>query len=118
LKVKTGKRLEIVDVTENVRLILRGSGVTRGLVNLWVSHTTACLAVNEHEEGLWEDLLLALTRLVPTQGEYRHKQNAHAHLLSTLIKPGVSVPAVDGEMKLGAYQSLLLIELDAREREK
>jgi len=112
LKVKTKKMLEVIDVTEDVRQVLKRSDVTRGLLNLWVAHTTACLAVNEHEEGLWEDLLTVLTRLVPVKGEYHHKQNAHAHILSSMIKPGVSIPVVNGEMKLGTWQSILFIELD------
>jgi thiamine phosphate synthase YjbQ (UPF0047 family) len=48
-----------------------------------------------------EDLLTALTRLVPVKGEYCHRQKAHAHILSSMIKPGISVPVIEAKMKLG-----------------
>lgn len=112
LEVKTKRKLKVVDVTEDVRGVVMRSGVTRGLVNLWVAHTTACLSVNEHDKELWDDLISAMTRLVPVEGEYRHKPNAHAHILNTLIKPEVSIPLKEGEMRLGTWQSILLIELD------
>ena len=120
-EVESRRRLEVVDITERVQGVIGRSGVTRGLVNLWVPHTTACLSVNEHDEELWEDLLAVMDRLVPLEGEYRHnakyrwaprEMNAHAHILSTLIKQGVSLPIAEGRMRLGTWQSILLIELD------
>ena len=121
ISLKTGKKFEIVDITEDVHKVIEGSGVERGLVNLWIPHTTAALAVNEHDPDLWEDILSAMTRLVPVKADYRHnakygwspgEQNAHAHILNCLIKPGVNVPLENGKMKLGTWQSILFIELD------
>lgn len=121
VSLKTGKKLEIMDVTEDVHKVIRESGVERGLVNLWITHTTAALAVNEHDTDLWEDLLSAMTRLVPVKAEYRHnakygwsprEQNAHAHILNCLIKPDVNIPLERGRMKLGTWQSIIFIELD------
>ena len=121
LEIKTRRKLEVVDFTEGVRGALERSEVIKGLVNLWTAHTTACLSVNEHDEALWEDLIAAMTKLVPVEGEYRHnakyrwnprERNAHAHILSSMIKPGLTIPVIEGEMRLGAWQSILLIELD------
>jgi len=92
--------MEIQDITDAAAKIVRESKVTNGLVNLWVPHATAAIAVNEHDEDLWDDILAAFERLVPIQGSYRHnakygwsegEQNAHAHILNCLIKPDVTM---------------------------
>ena len=119
--VRTGKKLEILDVTNDVEKIAEESGVKDGLVNLWVPHTTAALAVNEHDTDLWEDILSTMERLVPVKGDYRHnakygwssrEQNAHAHILNCMIKPDVTIPVQGGRLRLGTWQSILFIELD------
>lgn len=119
--LKTGKKLEVLDVTGEVQKIIGESGAKNGLVNLWITHTTAALAVNEHDTDLWEDILKAFTRLVPVRGDYRHnakygwapgEQNAHAHILNCMVKPCVTVPLRDGRIRLGTWQSILFIELD------
>ena len=119
--VRTGKKLEILDVTSDVEKIAEESEVKDGLVNLWVPHTTAALAVNEHDTDLWEDVLSTMETLVPVKANYRHnakygwssrEQNAHAHVLNCIIKPDVTIPLHGGRMRLGTWQSILFIELD------
>ncbi|MBS7614353.1 secondary thiamine-phosphate synthase enzyme YjbQ [Candidatus Bathyarchaeota archaeon] len=119
--VSTHKRMEILDVTNNVAKIVGESGITNGIVHVWVPHATAAVAVNEHDTDLWDDVLEAFSRLVPFKGDYHHnakyswtesEQNAHAHILNCLIKPHVTVPLENGEMQLGTWQSILLIEMD------
>jgi len=110
LDIKTTKKLEVIDVTERVEDILRRNDVTRRLVNLCTIHPTAYLSINEHGEGIWEDFLTSLTRVVPAEGEYQHEQNSYAHIMSTIIKPNVSILIIKGGMKLGQWPSILLIE--------
>jgi len=121
VSVRTEKKMEILDVTQDVQRIVKESEVKDGLVNLWAPHATAALAVNEHDVDLWEDILSAMRKLVPVEADYRHnakygwaphEQNAHAHILNCLIKPDVTVPLHDGRMQLGTWQSILFIELD------
>jgi len=111
----------ILDVTGDVRSIVEESNVKNGLVNLWVPHATAAIAVNEHDTDLWEDILKTFERLVPIKDDYRHnakyswtagEQNAHAHILNCLIKPNVTIPVENGRMQLGTWQSILFIEMD------
>ena len=121
VRVSTHKRIEILDVTENIIKIVVKSGIKNGIVNLWVPHATATLAMNEHDTDLWEDILAAFERLVPVKANYHHnakyswssgEQNAHAHILNCLSKPNVTVPLKNGRMQLGTWQSILLIEMD------
>jgi len=121
LRISTRKRIEILDITEEVYRVVRKSGIKNGLVNLWVPHSTAAIAVNEHDTDLWEDIVNVLQKIAPLKGDYRHnakyrwsirEQNAHAHILNCLIKPGVSIPLENGRMLLGTWQSILFIEMD------
>jgi len=118
---RTRRRTEILDITENVRRVVEESGVKNGLVNVWVPHATAVLAVNEHDTDLWEDILESFEKLVPLKADYRHnakygwapgEQNAHAHILNCLIKPDVTIPLRNSSMQLGTWQSILFIEMD------
>ena len=119
--VRTGKRLEIIDITDDVSRVVGESGIKTGLVNIWVPHATAAVAVNEHDPDLWVDVLSTFERLVPVKGDYHHnakygwapsEQNAHAHILNCMVKPDVTIPVYGGRMQLGTWQSILFIELD------
>ncbi len=120
-EIRTKSRLEVVDVTRQVRSLVAKSGVHEGIVNLWLGHTTAGITVNEADPDLWEDLLETLSRLVPVDAHYRHnakyaglprEQNAHAHIVSMVMQPEVTVPVSRGDLMLGTWQSILLVELD------
>jgi secondary thiamine-phosphate synthase enzyme len=119
--ISTHKRMEIQDITNIVANVVEESRIVNGLVHLWVPHATAAIAVNEHDTDLWDDILTALERLAPINGNYRHnakyswtesEQNAHAHILNCLIKPSVTVPLENRKMQLGTWQSVLFIEMD------
>ncbi len=117
----TRRRMEILDITDRVVRTVEESSGTEGLVNVWVPHATAAVAVNENDADLWEDILVAFERLVPIKAEYQHnakygwspgEQNAHAHILNCLLKPDVMIPLMNGRMQLGTWQSILFIEMD------
>jgi len=113
--------MEIIDVTSRISEVIERSGIRNGIILIWVPHTTAAVAINEHDSDLWEDILAVMERLVPIRGDYRHnakygwipsEQNAHAHILNCLVKPSVTVPIEGGQMLLGTWQSILFIEMD------
>jgi len=119
--IQSKRRLEIINVTGKVSGVIERSGIKNGFVNIWVPHTTASIAVNEHDPDLWEDILSVMEKIAPVKGDYRHnakygwmpsEQNAHAHILNCLIKPCVTIPISDGRMLLGTWQSILFIEMD------
>jgi len=119
--IQSRKKMEIIDVTSRISEVIERSGIRNGIILIWVPHTTAAVAINEHDSDLWEDILAVMERLVPIRGDYRHnakygwipsEQNAHAHILNCLVKPSVTVPIEGGQMLLGTWQSILFIEMD------
>ncbi len=125
IRVETKNKLEVLDITEEIKRVVSKSKVTHGLVVLWTPHTTAAVTINESDSDLWIDILETYKKLVPTSGSYRHnlkyqgipsEQNAHAHILNSLIKPYLVIPLVNGKMTLGTWQSILFIELDGGRR--
>jgi secondary thiamine-phosphate synthase enzyme len=111
--VSTDARLTTVDITGRVRDCLpAGDGEQRCTV--FVEHTTAGITVNEAESRLLNDIESFLDGLVDDEG-WQHDTldgNADSHLRALLIGSDVSLPVVDGELALGRWQSVLLVECD------
>ena len=118
--VKTNKRREVINITENIREIIKKSGIKNGIILIFVPHATAGLLVNEDEENIRKDYLNLFERLVPENGKYYHNlidNNADSHLLSSLFKQFYILPVKDGELYRGTWQEIFLAEFDGpRER--
>lgn len=116
LVIKTGKKREILDITDEVEGQLSGSG----LCHLLVLHTTAALTTADLDPGTDLDMLDAFEAVIPKL-RYRHPHNpAHVpdHILSTWIGTSLSLPFERNKLILGTWQRVVLIELDGpRERE-
>lgn len=111
LTISTTAKREVIDITDHVTPELSGGD---GLVSLLVLHTTAALTTADLDPGTDKDLLDFLDSLVPDR-QWRHPHDpAHApdHLLASLIGPNVTVPFLDGQLQLGTWQRIVLIELD------
>lgn len=114
--VETGARLTTVDVTDRVRDALATDAT--GTATAFVRHTTAGLVVNEAEDRLLADVETMLSDLVPDDG-WRHDElddNADAHLRALLLGSGVTLPVTDGDLDLGTWQSVILVECDGPRR--
>lgn len=110
--IRTRERLQVIDVTNEVENLIDVFKIRNGVLSLWVPHTTACITVNENDEPLWRDMLKKFSELAPKEDNYEHRANAHAHILSSLIKPCLQIPVIEGKMPLGTWQRILFIELD------
>ncbi len=118
--VRTNKNQEMVDITERVADLVKQSRVSDGICLVYVPHATAAVAINENADpNVCEDILEALANLVP-EGRWRHDRidnNAAAHIKATLLGPSQAVPVRGGRLRLGTWQSVMLVELDGpRER--
>jgi len=114
IRVRTREREELLDITGKVREVVRASGVADGVVHLWSLHTTCALTVNEGADpDVARDMVHALRRLVPQQGDYRHGEgNSDSHIKTSLFGPGLTLLVEDGELLLGTWQRVFLAEWD------
>jgi secondary thiamine-phosphate synthase enzyme len=116
-EVPTRARVELVDVTAQVRAAVRASGVADGLCVVFVPHTTAAVTVQENADpDVRRDLVLALARAVPDAlpgAGYRHAEgNSPAHVKASLLGSSATLLVEDGELVLGTWQAVYLCELD------
>ncbi len=116
LNIKSSKRHEVIDITERINAFMKPRQIDKGLLNLWTVHTTAALTVNENDKSLWVDFLESLSQIAQLQREYHHKPNAHAHILSAVLKPDITILINQGKMVLGTWQRILFVELDGPRR--
>ena len=121
LSVRTGARVEVVDLTPRVAEVVAGAGLGEGICTVFTRHTTAAIVVNEVADGaLRADIPAALDRLVP-EGIWEHDRiddNAAAHLKATILGTAKSIPVRDGRLLLGTWQGIALVEFDGpRSRE-
>ncbi len=114
------------DITENVRQIVAESGIQFGTATIYSHHTTAAIKINEHEPLLLEDMCQRLEGLFPRSDYYGHNNfdirthnmtpeecpNGHSHCQHLLLSTSEVVPVVQGQMALGRWQSIFLVELD------
>jgi secondary thiamine-phosphate synthase enzyme len=123
LRLSTPGNGAIVDLTEAVRSIVRRSEVQTGVAIVFAVGSTVGVTTMEYEPGGVADLQALLDRLVPADDDYEHNArnhdtNAHAHLRASVIGPSESVPVVGGELGLGTWQQLVLVDFDDRERDR
>jgi secondary thiamine-phosphate synthase enzyme len=115
LEVRTQHRTELVDIGHQVREAVLGSGLIEGSVILWSMHTTCALTVNENADpDVARDLAWKMGRLVPhDEAGYRHGEgNSDAHVKTSLFGPGLTLIIHRGEILLGTWQGIYLVEWD------
>lgn len=119
LAIRTRARNEARDVTAEVEKVVRAAGVTSGICYIYVPHTTAAVAINEHADpDVMADVENSLRHVFPKDAGYRHLEgNADAHIKATLIGASQSIPIENGRLALGTWQGIFFCEFDGpRER--
>jgi secondary thiamine-phosphate synthase enzyme len=120
LHIRTHRKREIVDITDQIQSALLKKSPATGICQLTVLHTTAALTTADLDPGTDLDMLDAFEAMIPKL-RYRHPHNpAHVpdHILSSLLGTSLTQPVESGQLVLGTWQRIILIELDGpRERE-
>jgi secondary thiamine-phosphate synthase enzyme len=119
LRVKTGRRTQLVDVTEQVERAVAAAGVDSGVCYVYVPHTTAGVMINEHfDADVATDLEGVFERLVPRSGPYRHAEgNSDSHAKAGLTGTSQMIFVEGGKLALGQWQGVFFCEFDGpRER--
>ena len=111
LRLETGDRL-VTDVTAEVARFCRGRG--DGLLNVFVPHATAGLALMETGSGSESDLAGLVDRVLPAEDLYRHRHGSRGHgrdhVLPAVASPSLVVPVIGGEPQLGTWQSVVVVD--------
>ncbi len=123
LEVRTEPNFHVVDVTPAIRERLGESGLREGVVNIFNVGSTGAVTTIEYEPGLVEDFEDLFESLAPADREYHHEKawhdgNGFSHMRASLLKPSLTVPVVAGELKLGTWQQIVLINFDNRTRRR
>ena len=114
IQIKSRNRVEMIDITADVRAVIASADIQTGLVHLYVPHTTAAVTINENADpDVTRDLIMELNKLVPFEDGYHHLEgNSAAHLKSSLIGVSEFIPIEDGTPLLGTWQGIYFCEFD------
>ncbi len=128
IQVSPAERLDVIDLTDELRRAIKDSGVTDGCAVVFCAHTTCALLINEWEDGVLADLRRRLEVLVPDGIYYAHddlerrtqnlqegheRENGRSHVTQMLVGGSShAIPVGGGEPLFGKWQRLLLLELD------
>jgi secondary thiamine-phosphate synthase enzyme len=121
MTLESDEHVQVLDLTKQIRDIVREADITDGLLVVNSLHTTCALFVNEFQGALIDDLVTMLRQLVADKDSYKHddprysdceRGNGSAHLRAALIGRSVVVGICEGELSIGRFQSILFAELD------
>ncbi|WP_438295061.1 secondary thiamine-phosphate synthase enzyme YjbQ [Streptomyces sp. HUAS TT7] len=115
LNITTGSRETVTDLTQDCEEFLTRSAAGRdGLLNVFVPHATAGVAVLETGAGSDDDLLAALHTLLPADDRWQHRHGSPGHgrdhVLPALVPPHATLPVIGGRLALGTWQSVCLVD--------
>ncbi|HHI04055.1 MAG TPA: YjbQ family protein [Candidatus Woesearchaeota archaeon] len=114
--ISTKAHNELIDITKEVEKIVSESKVKQGLCNVFVTHATAAILINEnYDPNVMEDIVNALNKIIPEHNNYKHDKidnNAASHIKAAIIGPSETIPIKDNKLYLGTWQSIAFCEFD------
>jgi len=120
LQVQTGKRVELLDITNQVKSTVRDSGVKEGICHIFVPHTTAAVTINENADpAVKGDITNEMNKVIPFSDNYQHAEgNSAAHIKASLFGSSETVIIKNGEPVLGTWQNIYFAEFDGSRRRR
>ena len=116
IRVVTGSRETVHDITGDCETFLSRVGATDGLLNIFVPHATAGVALLELGSGSDVDLLDAMRSLLPRDDRWAHSHGSlghgRSHVMPAMVAPYATVPVINGKMALGTWQSVAVVDLN------
>ena len=122
LTIKTKEGIQFVNITEEVRKVVRESGVKEGIVLVNPMHITASVFINDNESGLLRDFKIWLEKLAPKNFDYHHHQtgedNGFAHLWRTIMGRETSIAITNNDLDFGPWEEIFYGEFDGQRSKK
>jgi len=121
IKLKTEGYCDIHDITSEVEESVRKSGVSNGLVNVFVPGSTGGVTTLEYEPGLQKDIPALMEKLIPSGKPYEHDKtwgdgNGFSHLRAALLGPSLTLPVAAGKAHHGTWQQVVFLDFDNKAR--
>lgn len=112
---------DIIDITSKVADIVRSGGEKNAIVHVYSPGSTVSITTIEYEPGLVKDFPEALDKIAPVNKNYEHDNkwhdgNAHSHIKASMIGNSITIPLAAGELELGRWQQVVLIDFDNKVR--
>lgn len=123
IALTTEANMDVRDITKPVGEAVQTSGVTNGIVTVFIPGATGGITTIEFEPGLVQDLSEMFDRIVPPGIHYHHEErwhdgNGHSHIRASLLGPSVVIPFRDKRLLLGTWQQIIFVDFDVRRRER
>jgi len=114
LKVESRERTDMIEITEEIKEIVRKSGVKSGICLLFIPHTTGAVTITEFSDpNVMKDILTSVNDLVPFENDYKHEEgNSAAHIKSSLFNFSLEMIIDESELVIGGYQGIYFCEFD------
>jgi secondary thiamine-phosphate synthase enzyme len=121
IHISTRGEGEIVNISPEISAAVVESGVESGLVNIFVTGSTAAVTTIEFEDGVLKDFVRSASVVAPDDARYDHDSrwgdgHGRSHVKSSFIGPSLTVPVADGKLLCGTWQQIVLVEFDVRAR--
>jgi len=115
IEIQTTRREELIDITRQVKDIIKENGIHNGLVNVYAQGATAAIMIQENwDESVQTDVVNFLQNIIP-KGVWLHDQqdgNGDSHLKSGLVGPSETIPIINGKLGLSTWQNIFFCEFD------
>jgi secondary thiamine-phosphate synthase enzyme len=121
MQLETNGNNDMIDITGRLRLMLSKHKLKHGNMLVFVPGSTAGVTTIEYEDGLKQDFSAFMDRIIPRSIRYFHEEtwndgNGHSHVRSSMLGPSITVPFSNGELLLGNWQQVVLVDFDVRPR--
>ncbi len=120
LEIITQRKVDLIDITSQIKDVIVKSGVQAGICIIFVPHTTAGVTINENADpDVIRDIIESINKIVPFDAIYKHSEgNSPAHIKSSLFSPDHTLIIENGALSLGVWQGIYFCEFDGPRNRK